>query len=505
MSESADTASGEKVFADIKVDSLGEVNDGDLDAGAKYLIDHPQYADYTPEEARKLLWKIDLMLIPMMTIIITLAAADKIVISNAAVYGMTADLKLVGNKYSWVGSIFYFGYLIMELPANLLIQKLPVRKTLFTSFVIWNIILMCMGAAQNFSQLAAMRFLLGMGETFLFPSCSVITAMFYKKSEQPFRTAIWFSGFSSIITGILSYAVGHANTKLANWRLLFITFASITLFFTAALYVVLPDSPMSCWWMNDREKYIAIHRTKENRTGTKNTNFKRYQIMEALKDWKTWVLAVFALCNNISNGALVTFAGQIVSGLGYSPLRTTLLGMPTGVFMTASSWMIALPTFFYPKKFRTVSAFTICLVPLICCVLMMKLDGKISLLIAYYFFYFYWGPYVCMTAICFANTAGHTKKSVVNAVNFTSYCVANIIAPQFFISSEAPGYKTGYHAILGFTSGSLVSIATYGFGCYMENKKRDEKYGPAEDNVDLDLDALDLTDKEKEKWFRYVW
>lgn len=495
----------DRPIANLTVTSIADIKEGDLDAGGKFLLDHPQYADYTPAEARKVLWKIDLMLIPIMTILITLAAADKIVISNAAVYGMREALSLEGSQYSWVGSIFYFGYLVMEFPANFLIQKLPVGKTLFWSFVVWNAILMCMGAANNFAQLAAMRFLLGMGETFLFPANSVITAMFYKKEEQPFRTAIWFSGFSSIITGILSYAIGHAHAKIENWRLLFISFAAITLFFTFILYFLLPDSPMTCWWLDEKQKYIAVHRTRENRTGVKNNQFKRLQVIEAFKDWKTWVMAVFALCNNISNGALVTFAGQIVSGLGYSPLRTTLLGMPTGVFMTASSWFIALPTFFFPKTFRTVSTFIICLVPLICCILMMRLEDQMGLLMAYYFFYFYWGPYVSMTSMNFANTAGHTKKTVVNAVNFTSYCISNIIAPQFFITSEEPTYPTGYNAILGFTAGSLASILVYGVGCFLENKRRDRLYGNAADNVDIDMDVLDLTDREKEKWFRYVW
>lgn len=505
---SPDTRSdNEKHTNIVTIKSILKLDDGDLDEGAKFLLEHPQHAEYSPEEAEKVLKKIDLMLMPIMTLIITFAAADKIIISNAAVYGMRKDLNLVGTQYSWLGSIFYFGYLIAEFPANFLLQRFPVGKTLCLSFAVWNVVLMCMAAGNNFAAMASMRFLLGMGEAFLFPGCSVITAMFYKKSEQPFRTAIWFSGFSSLVTGILSYAVGHANSKIANWRLLFLVFGCITLFLTFCLYLILPDSPMTCKWLSEKEKYIAVDRTAENRTGVKNRKLKKDQIIEAAKDWKTWIMALFALCNNISNGGLVTFAAQIVSGLGYSPIRTTLLGMPTGVFMTTSSWIIALVTFFSPRKFRTTAAAIVCLCPLICCVLMMKLprENKTSLLIAYYFFYFYWGPYVCMTAICYANTAGHTKKTVVNAVNFTAYCVSNIIAPQFFITSEAPGYATGYHSILGFTTASFLCIVTYGTGCYFENKRRDKKFGNADDNFDAEVDALDSTDKQKEAFFRYVW
>lgn len=485
----------------------GKISISDLDEGARFMLEHLEYAGYTDAEARAVLRKIDWMLMPIMTLCITFAAADKILISNAAVYGMSTDVGLVGKQYSWLGSIFYFGYLITEIPATLLLQKFPVARVLCLAFVSWNIVLMCMAAGNNFASLAVMRFLLGMGESFLFPACSSITSMFYKKSEQPFRTAIWFSGFSSIVTGVLSYGVGHASSKIANWRLLFLVFGSITLFLTACLWIILPDSPMSCRWFDDREKYIALSRTAENRTGVRNTKLKRSQVIEALTDWKTWVMACFALCNNISNGGLVTFAAQIVSGLGYSPLRTTLLGMPTGVFMTFSSWLIASVTFVSPRKFRTIAAATVCLCPLICCILMKELDSskKTGLLMAYYFFYFYWGPYVSMTAISYANTAGQTKKSIVNGINFTAYCVSNIIAPQFFITSEAPHYSTGYNAILGFTSAAFVCILLYAAGCCMENRRRDKMYGEAENNVDAEMDALDLTDKEKERFFRYVW
>ncbi|CUM66592.1 uncharacterized protein PRCAT00004261001 [Priceomyces carsonii] len=475
----------------------------DLDAGAKFLQDHSEHANYTPEEAKKVLRKIDWMLMPIMTIVITLAAADKIIISNAAIYGMKVDADLVGNQYSWLGSIFYFGYLLMEFPANYIIQKLPVSKTLCTSFFAWCIVLMCMAAGKNFGSLAAMRFLLGMGEAFLFPSLTVITAMFYKKSEQPFRTAIWFSGFSSVITGILSYGLGHAHSAIDNWRLLFLVFGAITFFFTIIMFFLLPDSPMSCRLFNERESYIAVHRTMENMTGTKNSVFKKNQLWEALMDWKTWVMSIFVLSINISNGGLVTFAAQIVSGLGYSPLNTTLLGIPTGIFMTLSSWLIALPSLKYPRKYRSISTAIVCLCPLICCALMMSLDSG-KLLAAYYFFYFYWGPYVSMTTLSMANTSGHTKKTVVNAVNFISYCVSNIIAPQFFITSQAPTYQTGYRAILGFTAAAVLSIIAYGVGCLYENARRDKKYGPVPENF-VEEEGLDLTDIEKEKYFRYVW
>lgn len=56
-------------------------------------------------EEKKLLRKIDWILIPLISVTCILAAVDKVIISNAAIYGMETDTHLTGNDYSWVGSV----------------------------------------------------------------------------------------------------------------------------------------------------------------------------------------------------------------------------------------------------------------------------------------------------------------------------------------------------------------------------------------------------------------
>ncbi|KAH8901764.1 MFS general substrate transporter [Thozetella sp. PMI_491] len=479
---------------------------GHFDAAADFLRLHAaEYGDITEQEIKNVLWKIDLRMMPLML---------KIVISNAALYGMTTDLGLAGTLYSWTGSIFYFGYLVSlssEYPSNILIQKFPVGKVLGISCIIWSALVTLMGATYSAPPMMVLRFLMGVFEAPIFPCCSVITVMWYKKKEQPLRTAIWFSGFSSLITGIVSYGLGNTNTSVASWRLLFIVLGGFTFLWSIFITIFLPDSPVRNKFLNEREKYIAVLRIKENMTGTENREIKWYQIKEALTDWKTWPLLIFTICINVPNGGLVTFAAQIVSGLGYSKLTTTLLGMPTGLFMTFGAWMVAIPAYFL-RNCRCLLAGISVLVPLVCCVLMMKLDraDKNGLLAAYYCFYFYWASYPTVIALTYANTAGHTKKTTVNALMFIGYCVANIIAPQFFISTEAPGYKTGYNAILGFLVVAIFMLAIYAVGIQWEiNKqaKREAELRAAGVDIEAEREAemmLDTTDREK-KFFTYIY
>jgi hypothetical protein len=84
---------------------------------------------------------------------------------------------------------------------------------------------------------------------------------------------------------------------------------------------------------------------------------------------------------------------------------------------------------------------------------------------------------------------------------FVSYCIGNIIAPQFFISSEAPGYQTAFRAILSAITIGMVCVMIYGFGVYYENRKRstDDSTEGASNQA-----LLDVTDKEK-KGFVYIY
>lgn len=101
--------------------------------------------DYTTEEGKKVLRKIDFRLVPLLFVIYMLQYLDKNSINFASVYGLKKGTNLHGQDYSWLGmfsimaqravltflgSIFYIGYLIAQWPAGFALQKLPMGKFL---------------------------------------------------------------------------------------------------------------------------------------------------------------------------------------------------------------------------------------------------------------------------------------------------------------------------------------------------------------------------------------
>lgn len=89
---------------------------------------------------------------------------DKLSLNYASAYTLIPDLGLEGQRYSWVAAIFNFGYLFWALPANYLIQRLPVSKYTGTMILTWSILLCCHVAAKNYAGMLVLRFLLGMFE-----------------------------------------------------------------------------------------------------------------------------------------------------------------------------------------------------------------------------------------------------------------------------------------------------------------------------------------------------
>lgn len=130
----------------------------------------------------------------------------------------------MGDQYSWLSSIFYFGYLLWEYPTTILIQKVPVGKYLSCSVAAWGAVVAGSAASNNFAALAATRFLIGFLEATTVPSFVYIISQWYTRDEAPVRTGIWFVGtdIGAVTAALIIYGLGHAYGTIETWRLMFI-------------------------------------------------------------------------------------------------------------------------------------------------------------------------------------------------------------------------------------------------------------------------------------------
>ncbi|KAK0470228.1 uncharacterized protein EV420DRAFT_1258004, partial [Desarmillaria tabescens] len=166
---------------------------------------------------RHLECKIDLLIIPALaTCYMVTFWLDKTTLSYAAIFGSkrptfrmkVSDLYI---EYSWLSSIFYFGWLTWALPTNLLMQKFPLNKYLAANIFLWGV-LMTQAISQNFTpDLAVLRILSGAFEaTADGPSFVLITATWYTRKQQPTRIGYW-----SLVNG-LGIALGMASARYVS-------------------------------------------------------------------------------------------------------------------------------------------------------------------------------------------------------------------------------------------------------------------------------------------------
>lgn len=110
---------------------------------------------------KKLLRRVDWHIVSWLSILYALSLLDRTNIGSAKVAGMEVDLELTGNRYSVVSLLLFPTYILLEVPSNMLIRKVSVRK--YTAFLIlgWGTAAMCAGFVENWRQLIAVRVLLG--------------------------------------------------------------------------------------------------------------------------------------------------------------------------------------------------------------------------------------------------------------------------------------------------------------------------------------------------------
>jgi hypothetical protein len=118
---------------------------------------------------RKLLRKLDLRLIPGITLLYLLNYLDRVNIGQAKLNGITTSLNLSSTQYNACLSVVYVTYVAFEVPSNLILKKLRPSRWIPLIMVIWGVVTTLTGLANSYGSLLACRLLLGAPEAGLFP------------------------------------------------------------------------------------------------------------------------------------------------------------------------------------------------------------------------------------------------------------------------------------------------------------------------------------------------
>ncbi|KAJ4370747.1 hypothetical protein N0V83_005268 [Neocucurbitaria cava] len=475
------------------------------DEAIKVLAQYAGDETWTPAEEKKLVRRVDRKLLSLLIVTYGLQYYDKAMLSQAALFGLRTDLGLTtGNRYSFSASIFYLGFIVGSYPAILMAQRWPIERVAAGIVSVWGMCLMCSAACKNWQGFYAQRFFLGFLESGISPMFMLIVGGWYKKREQALRMGAWYcaTGYVSSISPLINYGLGHiTGGGLNSWQYMYIVAGAITIIWSLVILFFMPADPIRAKGFNDRERYIAVARMKENNSGVRNKHFKAEQAFESLYDIKFWLVFSMAFLIMIANGPVSSFIPIIISGFGFNRLNSLLLTMPAGVIIGT----VELSAPYLAYKFKNIRTWLIVICQcgtIIASILLWQLprNEKGGLLFGAYILASFGGGYAVLMGLQIANTAGYTKRSVTSSGIFVGYCLGNFVGPLLFKPEDAPVYAPGFKAVLGTSVAAAVLSVVYRYVCIWENRKRD-KTGTLEgfDHAYED----DLTDV-KNPQFRYT-
>ncbi|KAG9719704.1 MFS general substrate transporter, partial [Aureobasidium melanogenum] len=281
-----------------------ELDNDQADLYAEALRRYPNDESIDQVDEKRLKRKLDTRILPLLGVCYFFYYVDKTTLSYAAIFGIKKDLKLMGEEYSWLSSIFYFGWLVWAIPSNLIMQRCRPGWYLSFNIFFWGALLMCQAAANNFPTLAALRILSGGFEAIADPAFMLITSMYYTREEQPSRIAAWYvwNGVGVAGGGLIGYGIGNINGALASWRYEFLIVGAFCSAWAIVLCLLLPNSPTTFKGFSRDEKLIMIARMRRNQTGVEQKRINWDQIREAYLDYKTWLFTLLGFVSNIPNG-----------------------------------------------------------------------------------------------------------------------------------------------------------------------------------------------------------
>ncbi|KAB8260931.1 major facilitator superfamily domain-containing protein [Aspergillus pseudonomiae] len=486
------------------------------DAALAVVSDEAQEID--PAVEKRVLRKIDLFFMPAMLIGYGFVYWDKAILGSASLFGMTTDLELLvidhttsppskdTSRLSWATSIFYFGMLAGLYPMTFILQRFKTQYVFGPIVMMWAITCAATAGVKTWQGLFAQRFFLGFVESVVPTGFMTIVSSYYTQKEQAMRQAWWFSGtgWFTIIGGALNYAFGQISSgALKRWQYIYI-FAGALTFLFGLWCCIMPNSPVSAWFLTPEERVVAVERLRKGQTGVRCQKIKWDHIKESFLDLKLYLVAIMMAAAYTINGAISGFGPLIVSTFGFNTLESILFQFPVGgvcvIFIPLCGYISSrIPNTRIPMLIA-------CCLPVIAgCVIIWKSEWgyQPAAPVVGYALTGFFGPVVSLIITLGAsNVAGATKKTVMAATVFVAYTVGNIIGPQLVnsktVGQHYPELWTGMVICYCITIAAAVALYLV---LWKENRRRDK--------MDLDesqrdkLAFQDLTDKQN-PFFRYV-
>ncbi|EXJ78082.1 hypothetical protein A1O3_09243 [Capronia epimyces CBS 606.96] len=424
--------------------------------------------------------KVDLRLCTIAGILCSLNLLDSGIISSASVTSMLSDLHLTGDRYSVSIFIFTVASVCFQLPATVLMRLVGPRLFFSTVTCTFGLITMCTAAISSWRQMIALRVLLGISMSGIYPGLTYLISAWYTRKEQQLRFALLQSGQVVILaTGsIVNYGLNHLDHRhgLRGWQYMYLVQGAITVCVGIVTYVWMVDFPDRCenslWFLSEDEKSLALSRIHDDRSdAAKPEPFSLSAVLVHFLDPKLYVFSVLFFLLNLVSTALSYFLPIILQGgMGFDSNQAIILSSPPYYYAVIP----AILSSFIGDRYRIRAPIIIFnAISLIAGFCMLGFPSQVT--VRYIGTFLATGAYVSNWAALNAyqanNVVGQWKRATVAAAVSACNGLGGIAGSYIVRQPEAPRYLTAIWVSIGSHILMIVLVAACTVWFWIMNRR----------------------------------
>ncbi|KAJ3501170.1 hypothetical protein NM208_g16990 [Fusarium decemcellulare] len=295
---------------------------------------------------KKLVRKIDSIILPIIGILYILNYIDRQNLAAAKLHGITEDLNMTTEQFATSISILFVGYLPFQIPSNLIISRIP-RPGMYicVAVVIWGSISACTAAVKTYGQLLAVRAILGVAEAVFFPGAIYYLSAWYTKTELGKRIASLYIAqqVGNAFGGLFAAAIFQLDGRhgITGWQWLFIIEGAATVGIGFICACFMPEFPYNSRMLSQIERDLAVWRVESGAGAGEGTEKEGVLkgFAKALSDPK---LLLLIFCNLLSQaqGSIANYFPTLVASLEFNSTVSLLLTAPPYILAGAVYWVL---------------------------------------------------------------------------------------------------------------------------------------------------------------------
>ena len=205
----------------------------------------PDMPSVAPQRDLKLRW---LYIVPAVFVTYSLAYVDRANYGFGAAAGLADTLHITSSQSALLGSLFFLGYFLFQIPGAAYARTRSARGLIFLSLVTWGILASLTGVIHQFWVLALDRLLLGAAESFILPGMLILLTKWFTRKER--SRANTFLILGNPVTVMWMSAVTGYIIKAVGWQMTFIIEGLPSVLWGVVWYFVIRDRPDDASWIS---------------------------------------------------------------------------------------------------------------------------------------------------------------------------------------------------------------------------------------------------------------